>query len=174
MFTIGEASAKAIIHAPIEAVNLGEWMFTITSEEYAACAQGHYSAAQGVLPSWKRFSVNLEFVAGTFMVQHYIETVSKRDHVVGFSPNTTFWLSDTDYVYAQVTWELKTKKIDENSCELTCRAFCESDNEAFVNKLHQDLKDLPPGKDPLQLHIEEESPLFAKDIERKALAGIWD
>ncbi len=173
MMKIGESIAKVIVNAPIEAINLGEWMFTISSKEYAACAEGHQSAAQGQMPSGKRFSVNVEIVADIFMVQHYVETVSERDHVVGFSPNTVFWQNDTDFVLAQVTWELKVEKIDENSCELTCRAFSESDNEAFVSHLHELMKDVPAEDIPLQRHIEEEAPLFAKDIERKALAGVW-
>lgn len=45
MMKIGESTAKAVIDAPIEAINLGDWMFTISSEEYAACAEGHQSAA---------------------------------------------------------------------------------------------------------------------------------
>lgn len=173
MLTVGEATAKAIINAPIESINLGEWMFTISSEEYAACAEGHQSAAQGKLVSGKRFSVNLEVVGGMFMIQHYIETVAERDHVVGFSPNTVFWLNDTDYVFAQVTWELKVAKLDEKRCELTCRALSESENEPFVTKLHEALKDVPVENTPLQQHINEETPLFGKDIERKALAGVW-
>lgn len=174
MKTIGESIAKTIINAPIEAINLGEWMFTITSDEYAACAEGHQSAAQGRLPSGKRFSVNVEIVAGIFMVQHYIETVSERNHVVGLSPNTVFFQNDTEYVLAQVTWELKVEKIDDQSCELTCRAFSESENETFVDELLEMLKDVPEKDLPLQKHIEEEAPLFAKDIQRKALAGVWN
>ena len=173
MARIGEARATAIIHAPIEYVNLAEWMFSITSEEYAACAVGHQSAAQGRMASGKRFSVNLEVVAGMLMVQHYIETVSERCHVVGFSPNTVFWLSDTDYVLAQVTWELRVEERDATSCELTCGALSESDDEPFVAKLHEALKDVPAEHSPLQQHIEEEAPMFAKDIERKALARVW-
>ncbi len=170
---IGESTAKAVINAPIETINLGEWMFTITSEEYAACAEGHQSAAKGKLPSGKRFSVNVEIVAGIFMVQHYVETVSERNHVVGLSPNTVFFQNDKDYVVAQITWELKVEKIDDYSCELTCRAFSESENEAFVEELLEMLKDVPERDLPLQKHIEEEALLFAKDIERKALAGVW-
>lgn len=173
MFTIGEAVATAIINAPIEAIDLGEWMFTISSEEYVACAKGHQGAAQGRLPSGKRFSVNLEFVAGTFMVQHYIERVAERNHVVGFSPNTLFWINDADYELAQVTWELRVTRLDEGRCELRCRALCESENEAFVAVIHEAARDHPAEKSALQQHIEEESPLFAKDIERKALARIW-
>ncbi len=173
MIKMGESTGKAIINAPIEAVNLGEWMFTLSSEEYAACAEGHQSAAQGQLPSGKRFSVNVEIVGGIFMVQHYVEMISERDHVLGVSPNTTFWQNDKDYVLAQISWELKVAKIDEHSCELTCRAATESENEAFVNKFREATKDIPAENSPLQVHINEETPLFAKDIERKALAGIW-
>lgn len=173
MFEIGEVTAKAAINAPIETINLGDWMFTITAEEYAACAEGHQGAAQGQLASGKRFSVNLEVVGGTFMVQHYVEQVAQRDHVVGFSPNTTFFLSDTDCVFAQITWELKVARIDDKSCELTCRVFAESDNEAFVASLKKAAEVNPGEKSALHHHIEEESPFFARDIERKALAGVW-
>lgn len=173
MYEIGEVTAKAVVNAPIETVNLGDWMFTITAEEYAACAEGHQSAAQGQLPSGKRFSVNLEVVGGTFMVQHYVEKVAERDHVVGFSPNTTFFLSDTDCVFAQISWELQVAKLDEKSCGLTCRVFAESDNEQFVAALKTAAEENPGEKSALHLHIEEECPMFAKDIERKALAGVW-
>lgn len=173
MFTVGEANAKAVINAPIESINLGEWMFTISSEEYAACAEGHHSAAQGKLVSGKRFSANLETVGGMFMVQHYIEKVAERNHVVGFSPNSVFWLNDTDYVSSQIIWELQVAKIDEKSCELTCNVTSQSENEVFVAQLHEAMKDVPPENTPLQEHISEETPLFGKDIERKALAGVW-
>lgn len=173
MKKLGEATAKAIVNAPIELINLGEWMFTITSEEYAACAEAHQSAAQGRLASGKRFSVNLETTENILIVQHYLEKLSERDHVIGFSPNSMFWLSDTEYALAEVTWEVKVVKIDEERCELICRAFSETEDEAFVARLHNALKEAPAGYNPLQQHIEEETPLFAKDIERKALAGVW-
>lgn len=173
MQKIGEATAKAIVHAPIESINLADWMFTITSDEYAACAEAHQSAAQGKLASGKRFSVNLETTEDILIVQHYLETVSQRDHVVGFSPNSMFWLSDTEYALAEVTWEVKVMKIDETRCELICRAFSETEDTAFVAMLQEALKKAPAGFNPLQQHIEEETPMFAKDIQRKALAGVW-
>ena len=173
MFLVGTASAKAIINAPIELINIGEWMFTLKSEEYAACAEGHQGAAQGHLVSGKRFSVNLEIVADMFMIQHYIEKVAERDHVVGFSPNSVFFLNDTDYVISQITWDLKVTKLDDARCELSCSVISESENEAFVTQLNAMLKDVPPEHTPLQQHIAEETPLFGKDIERKALAGVW-
>jgi len=173
MMKLGEASAQAVINAIKEDINLGEWLFTMSSDEYAACAEGHQSAGQGMLPSGKRVSMNVEFVAGYFMVQHYVEAISKRDRVLAVSPNSVLWLDDEKYVILQITWELKVKKINESSCLLTCYVTSESKNEVFVKAAHERSKDIDPQKRPFQLHINEETPLFAKDIERKALAGIW-
>lgn len=173
MSLIQTASAKAIVNAPFESIDMGDWMFTLKSEEYAACAEGHQAAAQGQLVSGKRVSVNLETVADMFMIQHYIEKVAERDHVVGYSPNSVFFVNDTDYVISQITWELKVTKLDDARCELICNVIFESENEAFVSQLNEMLKDVPPENTPLQEHTNEETPLFAKDIERKALAGVW-
>ena len=171
MIKIGEATAKARIEAPITSIHLTDWLFTMSSEDYAACAKGHHSAAQGMLPSGKRVSVNLEYVAGFFMVQHYIETVSEPAYVKVVSPNTLLWGNDDTFVMAQITWELSVVALDDHSCELTCIVTSETDNAALARQAHESSQDLDGKKTPLQLHIHEETPHFAKDIERKALAN---
>ena len=90
----GRSQTDAVIHAPIDKVNIGEWMFTLASEDYAACAAGHQSCALGALPDGKRVCVNIESVGGVFMVQNYIETVSEPDHVLGVSANSAMWTPD--------------------------------------------------------------------------------
>ena len=173
MIQLGEATAQATINANIDSIDISEWLFNITADEYEACAEGHQSAAQGVLPSGKRVSMNMEFVAGYFMIQHYIETISEKDRVLTVSPNTVLWLDDEKYVLLQITWELKLTKIDENSCTLTCTVKSATENELFAQATHERIKDIDPTETPFQLHINEETPRFAKDIERKALAGVW-
>lgn len=173
MQKLGEATAQATINANIDSINISEWLFNISSDEYAACANGHQSAAQGTLPSGKRVSMNVEFVAGFFMIQHYIETISEKDRVLTVSPNTVLWLDDKKYVLLQITWELSVKKIDEDACLLTCKVTSETENEKFIHAVHELTKDVDQAETPFQLHINEETPLFAKDIEGKALAGVW-
>lgn len=173
MKRLGEATAKAIINANVDSINISEWLFGISSEDYAACAEGHQSAAQGVLPSGKRVSINVEFVAGFFMVQHYIETISEKDRVLTISPNTILWLDDEKYVMLQITWELRLEEIDSNSCRLTCKVISETEDEMFIKAVHERTKNINPEETPFQLHINEETPLFAKDIESKALTGLW-
>lgn len=174
MTKLGEATAQATIHAPVERIDISEWLFGLSSEDYEACAEGHQSAAQGRLPSGRRVSMNVEHVAGFFMVQHYIETISERDRVLTVSPNTVLWLNDEKYVMLQITWELAVSRIDQNSSLLTCKVNSETENEDFVKATHELTKDLNPEETPFQLHIKEETPLFAKNIEAKALQGIWN
>lgn len=173
MIQLGTATAEATIHAPIESIHLSEWLFGLSSEDYAACASGHQSAAQGILPSGKRVSMNVEFVAGFFMVQHYIESISERDRVLTVSPNTLLWLDDERYVELQITWELRLAKLTDQSCQLSCRVASATENAQFAAVSHSLNKDVDPAQTPFQLHIDEETPLFARDIERKALAGVW-
>ncbi len=172
MTTLGEATTQAKIYASMDDINISEWLFGLTAEDYAACAEGHQSAAQGVLPSGKRVSMNVEYVAGFFMVQHYVETISEKDRVLTISPNTLLWLDDEKYIQLEITWELQLEKIDEASCMLYCKVTSASD-EQFIKASHQLTKGMDPSQTPFQLHIEEETPLFANDIERKALEGMW-
>lgn len=173
MIKVGEASATATVSAPLETIDLGEWLFTLSSEEYAACATGHQSAAQGRLPSGKRVSINLEFVAGYFMVQHYIEQLAQRDRVVVVSPNTVMWIDDERFVLTQITWELWVTATEDRNCTLTCKVTVETQNEMFAQRAQEANRGIPPDQTPFQRHLDEETPLFAKDIEGKAKQGVW-
>ena len=129
MIKLGEAIAQATINANMDTINISEWLFNLSSEEYEACASGHQSAAQGVLPSGKRVSMNVEHVAGFFMIQHYIETISEKDRVLTVSPNSLLWLNDETYVLLQITWDLSLTRIDDhtgNACAYQGYRSCEN------------------------------------------------
>jgi len=172
MILLGQARATAPIAAPLSAIDLGEWMFTLTSDEYAACAEGHQSAAQGWLPSGLRVSMNAETVGGQFMVQHYVEEIAERDHVRGVSPNTVLWISDEVFVLAKITWDLQVNAGPEGSL-LTCTVTAETENAAFAAQVEEINRGIPFEDRAFQKHVDEETPLFALDIARKAQAGVW-
>ncbi len=173
MITLGQAQAQSTLAAPAASIDLADWMFTLSSDAYAACAEGHQSAAQARLPSGKRVSINVEVVAGFFMVQHYVEDLSERAHVRAVSPNTILWINDELFVLAQITWELRLVALDDVRSELTCVVIVETEDEALARTAAANNAGLDPSETPLQRHVDEETPLFAKDIERKALAGTW-
>ncbi len=53
--------------------NLADWIFTMTDEEYMACAKGHH--AMGIIGAEKRLGIiNVEQIAGTLIVQHVSTT----------------------------------------------------------------------------------------------------
>jgi hypothetical protein len=173
MIELGRSSAQATLAAPLEAIDLGEWLFTLSSEAYAACAEGHQSAAQGVLPSGKRVSMNVEVVGGNFMVQHYVEDVTERDHVRAVSPNTVLWVDDVHFVLTRITWELSAERVDDGTTQLTCTVTAETADRAFAAGVAARNAGVPVEERAFQKHVEEETPLFALDIERKALGGVW-
>jgi hypothetical protein len=47
---IAESMAEATIHAPLTAIDLTEWVFTLTDSEYQACSKNHIAAAVTVTP----------------------------------------------------------------------------------------------------------------------------
>lgn len=162
----------AIINASINKVNLGDWMFTLTSDEYKACASGHQSAAQGRTLDGKRLSINIETIGEALFVQHYIEEFASRERVLGISPNSSMWARGR-LLSVEVHWELSVEKIDENSCRLTCDVKSYTGSLLFALIAKAMIRKMPKDKRPVYLHVKEESPLFAKDIERKANSGVW-
>ena len=107
------------------------------------------------------------------MVQHYVETISEPHHVKAVSPNTLLWINDSTYVMAQITWELTLKELDDQTCELSCKVVTETENAALAQQAHASNQNLGDQPTPLQQHIAEETPLFARDIERKARDLVW-
>ena len=74
---IAKSMAEATIHAPLAAIDLTQWVFTLTDSEYQACSMNHIAAAVTVTPMGKRMSINVEHV-GNLMVHHYVEDVAER------------------------------------------------------------------------------------------------
>ena len=75
----------ATVPVPLRSLDLGEWVFNLTAEDYRACAVGHH--ATGVVGAGKRLGlVNVEAMAGPLLVQHYETRRVQPDHVPSFRP----------------------------------------------------------------------------------------
>ena len=106
------------------------------------------------------------------MVQHYIEAVTERDRVVGISPNSSLWAQGAAYSI-EVHWELRAQRIDDQTTKIVCRVESFTDKQPMAKAMAERSKSIPADQNPMKLHIEEETSLFGKDIERKANAGVW-
>ena len=79
--TLVESSVSAIIQAPIEAIDIPSWCFTLPESEYRACSPAHCSAGATTTPDGRRMSINVEIIGGSLMVQHYVEEIGSPDHL---------------------------------------------------------------------------------------------
>lgn len=175
MEVLADSVTTAVINAPIEKIDLTEWLFTLKDHEYQLCSPAHIAAGNTFSKEGKRMSINVEQVADNMLVQHYVEDISNRDHCRVVSYSDSF--SPAGRTKLGVTWELRVKEISAGSCEFSNRVLVWL-TEEFSSLLQKaGITDLTPVKANMEKnagdHNKEETPLFAIDIERKALAGAW-
>jgi hypothetical protein len=168
--TLVESSFAATINAPIEKVDIPEWCFTLPESEYQACSPAHCSAGTTVAPDGRRMSINVEILGGSLMVQHYVEEIAQPDHLRLVSDSDVF--TPTGRVKIGVIWDLSVKKIDEKTCEFTNLVHSSATPELldFLGKQGIPWEVFKAGRKPIsEAHNRQETPLFAKSIERHAL-----
>jgi hypothetical protein len=175
MGVISESRVTALINAPIEMIDLTEWLFTLKSHEYQACSSAHIAAGSSISANGKRMSINVEQVADNLLIQNYIEEIGIKDHCRLNSISDSF--SPAGKTKLGVIWEIKVEKRTDRSCEFINRVTVLMTDEFSSLLKAVGVTDLNPVKaimeQNLWAHNLEETPLFAKNIESKALSGVW-
>jgi hypothetical protein len=168
--TLVQSSFSATINAPIEKVNIPSWCFSLPESEYQSCSPAHVSAGVTTAPDGRRMSINVEVLGGSPMVQHYVEEIAQPHHLRLVSNSDVF--TPTGRIKVGVIWDLSVKKIDGNTCEFTNEV-----HSTFTPELLDALAKLGIPRDvfrtarkPIsEAHNRQETPLYAKSIERHAL-----
>ena len=62
-------------------------------------------------------SINVEIIGGSLMVQHYVETLARKDHLILNSTSDVF--TPTGRTTIHVTWELSVRELGDGRCEFT-------------------------------------------------------
>ena len=168
--TLSLSTATATIHAPIEKINIADWVLHLQDAEYQRCSTAHIAAGATIADDGRPMSINVEVIGDALVVQHYVAEVREPHfcRMVSLSDS----ISPAGRTALQVIWELSAKKIDDQTCE-------------YVNHIHSSateqtlafLKDhgipFEKARAARQLashtHNQEETPNFAKSIERRAL-----
>ncbi len=115
-------------------------------------------------------SINVEVLGGSLMVQHYVEEIGDPHHLRLVSNSDVFTPSGRTKI--GVIWDLTAKKIDEQTCEFTnsVRSTVTPELETFLGQQGIPLNIFRAGRKPIsEAHNQQETPLFAKSIERYAL-----
>lgn len=171
---IADSTRRSVIRASIGQIDLSEWLFTLSDKEYQACSVAHIAAGSSRLPDGRRISVNVEKPGDTLMIQHYVEDTSEREQCRVVSLTDAF--SPLGRTGWHVTWKVSAQPIDARSCEFT-NHFEVTATDGFLSLLEANGVALEQVAKVAQKqadeHNEEETPLFAADIERKAQRGVW-
>jgi len=175
MKTLAESIATSLIYAPFEYIDVSQWLFTLRNNEYIECSKDHLAVGNSITQDGKRMSINVEQVSGNLLVQKYVEEIGQKSlcRLVSLSD---FFTNNTK-TKLEIIWELKLDKKSQNVCELSNHVIVNSTNDfsKLIEKLSQQELDLMKTSmtDNLVAHNEEETPMFAINIERKALGKVW-
>ena len=168
--TLVESSFSATIHAPIEKVDIPDWCFTLPEPEYHACSPAHCTAGVSTAADGRPMSIHVEILGESPIVQHYIEEIGEPHHLRLVSNSDVFTPAGRTKI--SVIWDLSVKKIDDKTCEFT-NLVCNSATPELLDFL--DRQGIPweaflAARKPVsETHHRQETPRFAKSIERHAL-----
>lgn len=167
---IVESSFNAIINAPIESVDIADWVFNLTEAEYRSCSPAHVAAGFTRAQDGRRMSINVEVIGGNPMVQHYVEDMAQKHHVILKSVSDVFAPAGRTSIH--VTWEMSVAPIDKGRCEFTNRVVTHTTDEfeRFLERQGIPFEQFQAQREPASVaHNRSETPLFAASLERAAL-----
>ena len=169
-----DSTATAAIDAPLESVDLGDWLFTLGDAEYQRCAPGeHIAAGATTTDDGRPMSINVEQVGNALAIQHYVGEVVTPAHCRLVSLSDSF--TPIGRTKLQVIWELTVTTTGTNECLLTNRVVI-LPTDGYLSFL--DEHGIPvdqaaaESQAAIYQHNNRETPLFAKSIERKAFAAV--
>jgi hypothetical protein len=152
-------------------VNIADWLLHLPDAEYQRCAHAHIAAGTTTSDDGRPMSINVETIGNAVVVQHYVALVHEPHfcRMVSISDS----ISSAGRTKLQVVWELSAKKTGDQTCEFTNHIHSSAIDEtmAFFNDHgipFQDARDV--RQQASHAHNLEETPLFAKSIERRALS----
>jgi hypothetical protein len=120
-------------------------------------------------------SINVERI-GSLIVQHYVEEISERRRCRLISLSDTFGPDIAARGQVGVRWEFSVEPIGATKAKFINHVEVKAVS-GFEDALRRQGVTLEQGQQRAQSvlapHNAEETLLFAKDIERKALAGRW-
>jgi hypothetical protein len=166
------SSSTSIIQAPLEQVNISEWLFTLSDEEYQQCSLAHIACGPSRAADGKRMSLNVEEIGGSLTVQHYVENIAEKQHCRVISTSDVF--ANGNRTTAHVVWELIAKRLSDITCELTnvMLVHTTDDYEHFLETSGLTFEQAKAAlASAVEAHNAEETPLFAKSIGKLAQSG---
>jgi len=169
---LSASTVTAAIDAPIEKIDIADWLLNLPDKEYQRCAPpDHKAAGYTTTDDGRPMSINVEMIGTGLVIQHYVAEVAEARHCHMVSLSDVLTLHG--WTTVQVIWDLSVKPLDANSCEYTNQVTSHPTTEfiAFIEKNGTTFEDAAAARQAASGdHNRRETPLFAASIGRKALA----
>ena len=169
--TLSLSTVTATIKVPVEKIDIADWLFRLRDAEYQRCARAHIAAGATTTDDGRAMSINVETIGDAFVVQHYVAEVSEAHFCRMVSTSDS--ISPAGHTKLQVVWELSVKQTGDSSCEFTNHIHSSAIDETMVFFKEHGIP-FEKARDARQqashAHNQEETPNFAKSIERRALS----
>ena len=153
-------TTRLSLDAPAGAVDLEAWLFGLSDEEYPACAQGHHGAGTHA-DERGRGMVNVEWVGGHLIVQHYRFVRARASSVELYSAASRAHLMHVIPVAAAVRGTLLVTPGGPASSDFACSV------DVALPRILNLVARLTLLGYFLRRHVEHEAPRFVADIQRK-------
>lgn len=169
---LSSSAYSHVINAPIEKVDIADWLFKLPEAEYQRCCPpDHISCGATSTDDGKPMSINVEMIGKTLMIQHYVAEVATASVCRMVSVSDAF--TPNGHTRVQVIWTLSVKRIDDQGCEYTNSVVAHPTGE-FMRFIAEHKMTFEEAAAARQRdggdHNRRETPLFAASIERKARA----
>ena len=169
---LAESSFSHIINAPIERVDIADWLFHLPSAEYERCCPpAHIAAGASTTDDGHRMSINVEVIGDSLMIQKYVCEITAPHHSRMVS------ISDVFSQLGRTTWhvvrDLSVEPLDDQSCEFINHVTATATDQllAFLDEHGIPFERAAAAHQEASIaHNEKETALSAESIERRALA----
>lgn len=168
--TLSLSTVRHIINAPFEKVDIADWLFNLTDAEYQRCSHAHIAAGITKTDEGRPMSTNIETIGDALVVQHYVAAV-REPHLCRMI-SISDAISPKGRTKVQVIWELSAARFDLHTCEYQNHIHASATDEflAFIQKHGVTFEQAKTARQAAShAHNIEETPNFAKSIERRAL-----
>jgi hypothetical protein len=173
--TILSASTEtATIHAPLEAIDIADWLRNLPDKEYQRCAPpDHKAAGYTTTDDGRPMSINVEMIGTGLVIQHYVYEIAEKQHCHMVSLSDV--LTPRGWTTVQVIWDLSVKDNGDGTLQYTnsVTSHPTTDFMAFNEKNGVTFEEAAAARQAASSdHNRRETPLFAASIERKAHACV--
>jgi hypothetical protein len=168
--TLADSAFSHLISAPIELVDIADWLFHLTSAEYQRCCPpSHIAAGATRTDDGKPMSINVEIIGESLLIQQYVAEIAGPHRCRMLSASDVF--GPEGRTTCDVVWELSVEPLGATSCEYINHVTATA-TDAFVALLEErgiDFAEVAGAYERDSIaHNAQETPLLALSIERRA------